>query len=144
LCIHRFRERERQILKESGETVEYVHSESLENYVMVPRSVIWRGCYPGYLGESIKGSGATSTGSVGFSPFCLNVKPVIAQSSGPFLYCGSHSVGPASFVSSVIPVVTQPISVVSVSSPELVFILKRVSSSSELVRSSTASPVGCV
>jgi len=73
---------------------------------MVPRSVIMKECYPGYLGESIEGVGATSTGSVGVSPFGPNVKPVIAQSSGHYLSCGSQSVCSASFVSSDIPVVT--------------------------------------
>jgi len=43
-------QRERQIIGESGETVKYVYSENLGNYVMVPRSVIRKECYPGYVG----------------------------------------------------------------------------------------------
>jgi len=50
-------ERKRKILKESGETVDYVYSENMENYAMVPSSVVRRElCNPGYLSESIEGS----------------------------------------------------------------------------------------
>jgi len=73
--VYAISERERQILKESGETVEYVYSENLENYVMVPRFVIQRECNPGYLGD---------------------VKPVIARSFGRTPSCGSQSVSSAS------------------------------------------------
>jgi len=86
---------------------------------MVSRSVIWRECFPGYLGK---------------------VKPVIACPLSLSPSCGSQSVSSASFISSNIPVVNQPIPVVSVSSPELVSILKRVPTSSEIVRFITASP----
>jgi len=78
-------QRETQILNESGETVEYVYSESLGNYVMVPSSVIQRECNPGYVGD---------------------VKhPVTALAFGRPLCCGSQSVSSASFVSGNIPVV---------------------------------------
>jgi len=46
-------QRERKILKESGEKVEYVYSENLENYVMVPCSVIRRECFSGYVGDEM-------------------------------------------------------------------------------------------
>jgi len=87
---------------------------------MVPTYVIEREFNPGYMGD---------------------VKPVIAHSFGRPPSCGSQSVNSASFVSSNIPVVNQPIPVLSVSSPELVSILKHVPFSSEIVRSNTASLV---
>jgi len=99
-------QRERQILKESGETVEYVYSESLENYVMVSRSVIQRECNPGYVGESIQGSGATSMDSVGVDLFLIDVKPVIARSSSRSTLCVSQAICSASVVSNIISVVT--------------------------------------
>jgi len=77
-------ERERQILKESGETVEYIYSENVQNYVMVPRSVVRRLCNPGYQGEGIGGSELSSSvvghgqASVGEDSVFLGVKPVIA------------------------------------------------------------------
>jgi len=118
------RERERQILKESGETVEYVYSDNLENYVMVPHSVIRRKCYPGYMGD--------------------RMHPVITLPYGQSPLCGSQSVISASPVSVNIPVLSQSIPVLPNSSPELVFILKRVPSNSEIVRYNTASPVEVV
>jgi len=90
---------------------------------MVPRSVIQRECNLSYLGD---------------------VKPVIACSFGRPSTCGSQSVFSASFLSSDIQVVNQPIPVVSVFFPELVSILKRVSSNSGIDRSNTASPVEVV
>jgi len=74
----------------------------------------------------------------------LDVKPVIAQSSGCSVSCGSQSICSASVVSGVIPDVTPSIPVVLVSSPELVSILKRVPSSSEISYSNAASPVEAV
>jgi len=50
-CVYAVLEKERQILNENGETVEYVYSESLENYVMLPSFVIRRECNPGYVGD---------------------------------------------------------------------------------------------
>jgi len=93
-CVYAVSEIERQILRESGETVEYVYIRILENYVMEPRSVIRRECNPGYVGESIESSGAKSNVSVGVDPVFLDVKPVIAQSSGRPLSCGSQSIVP--------------------------------------------------
>jgi len=58
--------------------------------------------------------------------------PVTALAFGRPLSFGTQSVSSASFVSGDIPVVSQPIPVVSTFSPELVSILKRVPSSSEL------------
>jgi len=109
----------------------------MENYVMVPRSAIRRECNPGYLGESIKGGGASSRVSVDVDPFFLSVKPVIAQTSGPSSSGGSQSICFASIVSDVVPVVTSSIPVVSVSFPELISILKQVPSNFEMVRSNT-------
>jgi len=42
---------ERKILSESGESIEFVYSERLEDYMMVPSSVIWRECTPSYVGD---------------------------------------------------------------------------------------------
>jgi len=48
-------EREKQIFKESGGTVEYLYSENMENYVKVPSLVVRRElCNPGFLGDSIE------------------------------------------------------------------------------------------
>jgi len=67
---------------------------------MVLRFVIQSECNPGYLGD---------------------VKPVIARCFGRSPFCGSQFLSSASFVSNNIPVVNQPIPVVSVCSAELVF-----------------------
>jgi len=139
-CAYAVSDKKRQILKKSGECV---YSESLDNYVMVPRSVIRRECNPGYLGESIEGSAASSKGSVDVDPVVLGVKPEIAQTSGRSISYGSQSICSASVVSDIVPVVTQSIPVVSVSS-ELVSILKRVSSNSKISRSNAASPAEVV
>jgi len=53
--------RERETNIENGETVKNVYSENMENYVMVPSSVVKRLCNPGYLGESIGGSESSSS-----------------------------------------------------------------------------------
>jgi len=50
-CVYAVSERERQILSESVESVEYGYSESLEDYVMLPSSVIRRECPPSYVGD---------------------------------------------------------------------------------------------
>jgi len=105
-CVYAVSEKERHIFKESGETVEYVYSESLENYEMVPRSVIRRECNPGYVGKSIEGSGATLMVSVSVDLSFLDVKPVIARSSVRSTLCGSQSICSASVVSSIFQVVT--------------------------------------
>jgi len=131
LCLCRYIER---VLKESGNTVENVNSESLEYYVMVQRSVVRRECNPGYLGESIEGSGASLKRSMGVDPVVLGVKPVIERNSSGSVPCGSQSLCSAVVVSAVVPVVTQFIPAVSVSSPELVSIPKRVPSNSEISR----------
>jgi len=92
---------------------------------MVPSSVVQRERNPGYVGD------------VG--------RPVTALAFGRSFSCGSQSViSSASSVSGNIPVVNQPIPVVSNSSTELVSILKSVHSNSEIVRSNTASPVEVV
>jgi len=67
---------------------------------MIPSSVIRRECIPSYVGD---------------------VKhPVTSLAFGRPLSCGSQSVVSAVPVSCNIPVITQPIPVVSVSAPELV------------------------
>jgi len=79
-------ERERQILKDSRETVEYVDSTVRENYVMVPSSVVRKElCRREYGGKSVKGSGfqpnfgSLVQMSVVENSAFLDVKPVIAQ-----------------------------------------------------------------
>jgi len=88
---------------------------------MVPSSVIRRECIPSYVGD---------------------VKhPMTPLAFDRTLFFGSQSVVSAVLVSCNIPVINLPIPVVSVSSPELVVILKCVSSNPEIVRSNAASPV---
>jgi len=123
-------ERKRQILKESGKTVEYVYGENIENYVMVQSSVVRRKlCNPGYLGESIEGS-ELAPRVVGYKQasgvedsVVLGVKPVLAQNHIRSISCGSQSVSSAVVVSDIVPVVPKFVPVALISFPELVSIL---------------------
>jgi len=90
-CIYAVSERGRLILNESGETIEYVYSERLENYVMVPSSVIRRECNPSYVGD-VKHP---------VTPFSFDIP----------LSCGNQSVISVSPVSYNIPTTTQPLHV---------------------------------
>jgi len=91
---------------------------------MVPRSLIWKECYPGHVDDEM----------------C----PVTTRPYGQSPFCGSESVISASPVSINIAVVPQSIPVMPDSFPELVSILKRVSSNYEIFRSNTASPIEVV
>jgi len=73
-----------------------------------------------------------------------DLKPLTARRFGQYPSCGSQLVSFPSHVSINILVLSQPIPVVSTSSPKLVSILKRVTSSSKSVHSNTASPVEVV
>jgi len=114
-------EKERQILKESGETVEYVYNESMENYVMAPSSVVRRElCNPGYLDESIEGSELTRR-AIGCrqasgveNSLSLGVKPVIALNPIHSISCGVQSVSSTLVVSDISLVVPKAVSVVSI------------------------------
>jgi len=108
-CVYAVSEREKQILNESGESVEYVYSESLGDYVMVPSSVNRRKFTPSYEGE-----------------FVHSVTPLAFTSHS----CCSQSLVSSGPVSCTIPTTTHTITSVSNPSPELVSILKRVPSSS--------------
>jgi len=72
------------------------------------------------------------------------IHPVTPLAFDRNLAVGSQSVISAISVSNNIRITISSISVVSIPSPELVFILKSIPSSSELVRSNTASPVEVV
>jgi len=92
-CVYAVSERERKILKESSETVDYVYSDNMENYVMVLRSVVRKElCNPGYLGQSIEGS-ELAPRVVGYrqksgvdNSIVLSVKPVFAQNPSRSLF----------------------------------------------------------
>jgi len=118
---------------------------------MVPSSVVRRElCNPGYLGESIECSELTRKAvgcrqASGVENFLsLGVKPIIALNPIHSLSCGGQSVSPTVVVSDISPVVSKAVPIVSIPSTELVSILKRVPSNSEISRSNTASPVEVV
>jgi len=90
--------------------------------VIVPRSVIRKECYPGYVDDEIH--------------------PVIALPYGQSPFGGSQSIIFACPVS--IDVVSQSIPALPNTSPEYVSILKRIPSNFEIIRSNTASPIEVV
>jgi len=74
----------------------------------------------------------------------LGVGPITAQDLVQIGSCGSQSVSFASVITKSVPVITKFVPVVSIPSPDLVSILKRVPSNSEISRSNIVSPVEVV